>query len=111
MFLGPYTEDFKMYVHTKPCTATFTTVFSILAKMCLVCFVGAHCEACGILVPRPGIEHMPPALEVWRLNHWPTGKVPIAKTWKQIRCFTIGERISKQWTIHTKEHYSVLKKE
>ena len=25
--------------------------------------------ACGILVPQPGIEHVPPALEVWSLNH------------------------------------------
>ena len=26
--------------------------------------------ACGILVPRPGIEPAPPALEAWSLNHW-----------------------------------------
>ena len=26
--------------------------------------------ACGILVPWPGIEPMPPTLEAWRLNHW-----------------------------------------
>ena len=24
----------------------------------------------GILVPQPGIEPMPPALEAWSLNHW-----------------------------------------
>ena len=26
--------------------------------------------ACRILVPRPGIESVPPALKVWHLNHW-----------------------------------------
>ena len=25
---------------------------------------------CGILVPLPGIEPSPSALEVWSLNHW-----------------------------------------
>ena len=24
----------------------------------------------GILVPQPGMEPMPPAVEVWSLNHW-----------------------------------------
>ena len=32
--------------------------------------------ACGILVPRPGIEPAPPALEVWSLNRRTTGEVP-----------------------------------
>ena len=31
--------------------------------------------ACGILVPRPGIETAPPALEAWSLNHWTTREV------------------------------------
>ena len=31
--------------------------------------------ACGILVLRPGIEPIPPALEVWSLNHWTTREV------------------------------------
>ena len=32
--------------------------------------------ACGILFPWPGIEHVPPALEAWSLNHWTPRKVP-----------------------------------
>ena len=28
--------------------------------------------ACGILVPQPGIEPMPPAMGVWSPNHWTT---------------------------------------
>ena len=32
--------------------------------------------ACGILVPWPGIEFMPPVLETWSLNLWNTRKLP-----------------------------------
>ena len=32
--------------------------------------------ACGILVPQPGIEPMPPALEAQSLNHWSAREVP-----------------------------------
>ena len=32
--------------------------------------------ACGILVPRPGIKPMPPALEAQHLNHWTAREVP-----------------------------------
>ena len=31
---------------------------------------------CRILVPQPGIEHTPPALEAQILNHWATREVP-----------------------------------
>ena len=31
-----------------------------------------HPEPCRILVPQPGIEPMPPALERQRLSHWST---------------------------------------
>ena len=33
-------------------------------------------EACGILVPSPGIEPVPPALGAWSLNHWARREVP-----------------------------------
>ena len=37
---------------------------------------GLNCPlACGILVPRPDIEPMSPALEAWTLNHWTTREV------------------------------------
>ena len=32
--------------------------------------------ACGILVPQPGIEPMPPALGQWSLKHWTTREIP-----------------------------------
>ena len=28
--------------------------------------------SCDILIPQPGIEPVPPALEIWILNHWTT---------------------------------------
>ena len=31
--------------------------------------------ACGVLVSSPGIEPVPPAMEVWSLNHWTTWEV------------------------------------
>ena len=33
--------------------------------------------ACGILVPKPGIEPMPPEVDVQSLNHWIAREVPI----------------------------------
>ena len=35
------------------------------------------CAACGILVPRPGIEPVPSALEVQSLNRWTAREVPL----------------------------------
>ena len=35
-----------------------------------------HSRACGILLPRPGIEPMPPAVEAQILNHWTTREGP-----------------------------------
>ena len=46
----------------------------------MVCFFG-H-QACGILVPWPGIKPSPPAVEAWRLNHRTAGEVPtLFKKW------------------------------
>ena len=35
--------------------------------------------ACGILVPQPGFEPAPPALEAQSLNHWTAREVPRSK--------------------------------
>ena len=35
-----------------------------------------HRTACGILVPRPGIEPVLPAPEAWSLNHWTAREFP-----------------------------------
>ena len=39
-------------------------------------FFWSHCAACGILVPQPGTEPAPPALEAQILNHWTAREVP-----------------------------------
>ena len=36
------------------------------------------CIACGVLVPQPGTEPTPMALEVLTLNPWTASKVPMA---------------------------------
>ena len=41
----------------------------------ILCFRPRH-MACGILVPRPGIKPVPPALGAWSHNHWTTRDVP-----------------------------------
>ena len=33
--------------------------------------------ACGVLVPRPGIEPAPSAVKVWRPNHWTGREFPV----------------------------------
>ena len=42
----------------------------------VVFFFWLHHAACGILVPPPGIEPVPPAVEAWSLNHWTAREVP-----------------------------------
>ena len=44
--------------------------------VCLFLVFWPHHAACGILVPLPGIEPVPPAVKVWSLNHWTTREIP-----------------------------------
>ena len=46
--------------------------FSLFLKICF----WSCCIACRILVPQPGMEPMPPAMEAQDLNHWTARKVP-----------------------------------
>lgn len=39
-------------------------------------FACLGCTACGILLPWPGTELVPPALEAQHLHHWTTRKAP-----------------------------------
>ena len=49
-------------------------------------FFWPRCTACRILVPRPGIEPTPPAVEVRSLNHWTAREFPpllhYVSTWR-----------------------------
>ena len=40
-------------------------------------FVWPHCTACGILLPRPGIKPVSPAVEAQHPNHWTAREVPV----------------------------------
>ena len=42
--------------------------------------------ACGILVPRPGMEPVPPAVEARSLNRWTTREVPANTVWLCMPC-------------------------
>ena len=43
----------------------YYTYIPVTVSVGLFFFFGLHCMACGILVPKPGIKPMPPALEAW----------------------------------------------
>ena len=56
----------------------FSEVSSWPITIVFVClFFRPHHAACGILVPRPGIEPVLPAVEVWSPNYWTVREVPI----------------------------------
>ena len=40
--------------------------------------------ACGILVPRPGMEPRPPAVEVWSPNHWTFREFPLVNYFRSL---------------------------
>ena len=42
----------------------------------LFLFFCSQQATCGVLVPQPGIEPVPPEVEVWNPNHWTIRKVP-----------------------------------
>ena len=40
-------------------------------------FIWLHCAACGLLVPQPGIEPVPPALDAQSLSPWTSREAPL----------------------------------
>ena len=48
----------------------------IVRKQCFCFFVMALLQVVGILVPQPGMEPAPPALETQSPNHWTTREAP-----------------------------------
>ena len=58
-------------------TARFHCFLKYLFIDFIYLFIFWPCRtACWILVPRPGIEPLPPAVEARSLNHWTTREVP-----------------------------------
>ena len=68
-----------IHTHTWDHDTRFATYFSFL-------FFWPHCVVHGILVPRPGIEPMPPAVEAQSPNQWTALEVPA--TYFSIRTFS-----------------------
>ena len=63
-------------------------------------FFWPHCAACGILVPRPGIEPVPPAVERGVLTTGPPGKSPkIAFSILNDKCFLSLPMCFAWWVI------------
>ena len=56
-----------------------------------------YCAAYGILVPRPVIKLVPPASEVWSLNHWTAGKVPQLLTLTSNLIIGILDSVKVRW--------------
>ena len=54
-----------------------------------------HHLACGILVPQPGIEPVPPAGKVQHLNHWTTREVPICCCSGAKSCWTLCDLVNR----------------
>ena len=56
-------------------------------------------EACGILVPWPGIEFMPPAVEARSPNHWTTREFPGVSSFdcKNLLCCVPSSLVWRHW--------------
>ena len=61
-----------MYVCVYMCVCIYIYIFIFI----FIFIFWLHSRACGILLPRPGIEPMPPAVEAQILNHWNTREGP-----------------------------------
>ena len=54
-----------------------------------------HHLACGISVPHPGVEPVPPAGKVQHLNHWTTREVPICCCSVAKSCWTLCDLVNR----------------
>ena len=67
-------------------------------------FIWLHRVACGILVPRPGIEPVPPAVEERSVNHWTPREAPVTHHWP---CFCLPFPTPWLW-LHKNGYYPAL---
>ena len=64
------------------CYLSLFLSFSVIypTDVCVCVYIHTHiylAGPCGILVPQPGIEPLPPAVEAQSFNHWTAREVPI----------------------------------
>jgi len=70
---GPF-PSCKMGIWLSHCPLLFFSKLHLKNKAKLFSLVMPG--VCEMLVPQPGIEPAPPALEVWNPNYWTTRQVP-----------------------------------
>ena len=66
----------QMSRFTPPVEVGVSVIHCCVMNLVTFFFFFPGCTACGILVPQPGIEPVPPALEARSLNHWTAREVP-----------------------------------
>ena len=64
------------YIYCSLITFAVTTVVTHLYFILLFIYFWPRLAACGILVPRPGIERGPTAVKAPRPNHWTAKEFP-----------------------------------
>ena len=71
------------------------------------CFWPCH-AACGILVPQPGIEPMPPAVEVQSPNHWTAREFPAVLLITVQKAFGLTMWAVFGWLNHSHESLPIV---
>ena len=72
-------------------------------------------RACGILVPWPGIEPMPPAVDAQSLNHWTAREVPASESLQKkkslylsdIRVLWNNQTLPKMYNVESEHSFSL----
>ena len=73
LYLGNFQSgETKKYLYS----AIFLFFLSYILFYIIIIIIWLCCTTCGILLPQPGIEPVPPAVEMWSLNHRATKEVP-----------------------------------
>ena len=72
--LLPLLESSPLLVLCHSLDPPFFFFFNNLLKVFLFYLFRSYHAACGILIPRPGIKPVPPAVKAQTLNHWSTGE-------------------------------------
>ena len=63
---------FSKTLHKMLLLLTYKRYILLFLNYSVVFYFWLYHVACGIIVPQPGMEPVPPTLEAWSLNHWST---------------------------------------
>ena len=73
-FFSPFKEIYPYTSYPELLGINFPIMFFVLSLS--VSLFWLHHTACGILIPWPGIEPGPLAVNAWSPNHWTTRELP-----------------------------------